>query len=71
MCTSRPSAPPPPDPKIAEQQEEQKAQTTEKKKDAKEETLQRTVTRLRGGTGRRSLIKGSGGGMGFYNEYLS
>jgi len=73
MCTSRPKAPPPPrpDPVVEQQQEEQKQQTTEKKKDAKEKTLQRTVTRLRGGSGRRSLIKGSGGGMGFYNEYLS
>lgn len=73
MCTSRPSPPPPPpapDPEVEAQQEEQTQEATAQKKEMKAKTLQQTVSRLRGGSGRRSLIKGSGGGMGFYNEYL-
>lgn len=72
MCTSRPStpAPPPPDPEVEAQQEAQREEATAEKKEMRDKTLQQTVSRLRGGSGRRSLIKGSGGGMGFYNEYL-
>ena len=41
------------------------------KKEIKQDALEETVARRKGGTGRRSLIKSSGGGMGFYNKYLS
>jgi len=70
MCTSRPPAPPPPDPNIALQQQAQKAEATASKKEAKSKQLTSTVSRMRGGKGRRSLIKSSSGGMGFYSEYL-
>jgi len=52
------------------EQAEQKAQATEKAKTQKAERLEETVTRIRGGRGRRSLITSARGGMGYYNEYL-
>lgn len=61
------SAPPPPDTSAQDQQMEKEQQTA---KEQKAKTLERRVRRIRGGTGRRSLITGSGGGMGYYNEYL-
>lgn len=68
MCVGRPKTPKP-DPAVAAQQAEQKRQETEKKAERRQEALSETVSRRRGGRGRRSLITGSGGGMGFYNEY--
>ena len=35
----------------------------------KEDVLEENITTKRKGTGRRSLLRGSGGGIGFYNEY--
>tara|TARA_R100001460_G_scaffold10461_1_gene24781 strand:- start:14887 stop:15099 length:213 start_codon:yes stop_codon:yes gene_type:complete len=70
MCTSKPPAPPAPDPSIKQQQEAQKAEVTAEKREQRDKALAQAVTRLRGGSGRRSLIKGSGGGMGFYSRYL-
>ena len=35
----------------------------------KQDALEETVSRKRKGTGRRSLLTGSGGGIGFYNRY--
>jgi len=61
------SAPPPPDTSAQEQQMEKEQQTA---KEQKAKTLEKKVQRIRGGTGRRSLLTGSGGGMGYYNEYL-
>lgn len=66
MCLSKPKSPPPPD---TSAQEQQMAKETATAKEAKAERLEKRVQRIRGGTGRRSLITGSGGGMGFYNEY--
>lgn len=71
MCVgrSKPQAPAP-DPAVEAQQKEQKAQEMERAKTSRQEALSETVARRRGGRGRRSLISGTGGGMGFYNEYL-
>jgi len=70
MCVgSKPKAPAP-DPAVEAQQAEQKAQETQQKATRRQESLQQTVARRTGGRGRRSLISGTGGGMGFYNEYL-
>jgi len=71
MCVGR-SAPaaPKPDPAVEAQQKEQREQETAKKAERRQEALSETVSRRRGGRGRRSLITGSGGGMGYYNEYL-
>lgn len=52
------------------QQAEAKVEATEKAKVRKQQALEDTLTRVRGGRGRRSLITGSRGGMGFYNEYM-
>jgi len=58
------------DPAVEAQQEQQRAEQTAVAKGRKQEALEKTLTRRRGGVGRRSLIRGSRGGMGFYNEYL-
>lgn len=72
MCVGRPSqpSPPPPDPSVEAEQRARAEQATETKRTARDETLQKNVTRMRGGTGRRSLIRGGSGGMGYYNEYV-
>lgn len=70
MCVGplKPSspAPPPPSPEV----EAEKAIEMDKRKARVQERVQRRSQRVRGGTGRRSLITGSGGGMGYYNEYM-
>ena len=73
MCLpSRSPSPPPPtkEEKEAEMEREaeQQIQTAERK-DARQEVLEQNITRRRKGVGRRSLLRGSGGGIGFYNEY--
>ena len=70
MCVGRTPKAPTTDPAVEAQQAEQKAQETQKKATRRQESLQQTVASRRGGRGRRSLISGTGGGMGFYNEYL-
>ena len=42
---------------------------TQKRTDARQDVLEENITTKRRGTGRRSLLRGSGGGIGFYNEY--
>ena len=39
------------------------------REDARQDVLEENITRQRKGTRRRSLLRGSGGGIGFYNEY--
>ena len=46
-----------------------KSEWSKNKKDARKDVLEDNITRKRRGTGRRSLLRGSGGGIGFYNEY--
>jgi hypothetical protein len=73
MCLggSRPSTPPP----TVEEKEEkmereaQKDIETTKRADARQDVLEENITAKRKGSGRRSLLRGSGGGIGFYNEY--
>lgn len=70
MCLARRvPAPPPPDPIVEQERESVKAEEQVKKAETKQDTLEKTVTRKRKGTGRRSLLRGSGGGIGFYNRY--
>tara|TARA_R100000742_G_C4208382_1_gene35450 strand:+ start:130 stop:354 length:225 start_codon:yes stop_codon:yes gene_type:complete len=72
MCIPRRSSPPPPtkEEKEAEMEREaQKAIETADRDDARQDVLEENITRKRKGTGRRRLLKGSGGGIGFYNEY--
>tara|TARA_R110000772_G_scaffold252424_1_gene367807 strand:- start:178 stop:393 length:216 start_codon:yes stop_codon:yes gene_type:complete len=71
MCLGGGSSPPPPDKALEAEQEQKRDEAISDKKEIKQDALEETVARRKGGTGRRSLIKGSGGGMGFYNKYLS
>jgi len=73
MCLSGGSSSPPP-PTVAEKEAEmeteaQKEVETQKRVDARQDVLEENITRKRKGSGRRSLLRGSGGGIGFYNEY--
>lgn len=69
MCIFGGSKTPTEDPEVKRQREEaiQKEQT--EKRTLRQEALSAKVAGIRGGTGRRTLLSSSGGGMGFYNEY--
>ena len=70
MCLPRSAPkPPPPYPVVEQEREAAKAEEQVVQAETKQDTLQDTVTRKRKGTGRRSLLSGSGGGIGFYNRY--
>ena len=73
MCLpSRSPAPPPPTVEEKEEKMEREAVQeieTQKRTDARQDVLEENITTKRKGTGRRSLLRGSGGGIGFYNEY--
>ena len=73
MCLpSRSPSPPPPTKEEKEAEMEREAErevATVERKDARQDVLEQNITRQRKGTGRRSLLRGSGGGIGFYNEY--
>ena len=74
MCIGGGGSPAPPEPtkeeKEAEQEREaQKDIETAEREEARQDVLEENITRKRKGTGRRSLLTGSGGGIGFYNEY--
>jgi|TARA_R100001198_G_C5228005_1_gene208086 hypothetical protein len=69
MCVGRAPKTPQVDPAIKAQQEADKAKALEEKKGAKQERLEETVQSMRRGSGRRSLIRSSGGGAGFYNRF--
>ena len=73
MCLpSRSPSPPPPTVEEKEEKMEREAVKeveTQKKADARQDVLEENITTKRRGTGRRSLLRGSGGGIGFYNEY--
>ena len=73
MCLpSRSPSPPPPTKEEREAKLEREAEkdvATAERKDARQDVLEQNITRQRRGTGRRSLLRGSGGGIGFYNEY--
>ena len=68
MCLARPQMPQP-DPAIeAERQERMRAETEQKKVD-KAERVDDLSAKRKTGTGMRSLLTGSSGGIGFYNPY--
>ena len=73
MCLGgRSSSPPPPTKEEKEAEMEREAERevqTAERKEARQDVLEENITRQRKGTGRRSLLRGSGGGIGFYNEY--
>ena len=66
------SSPPPPTKEEEEsrlERESAKEQDTAKRREARQDVLEENITNIRRGTGRRSLLRGSGGGIGFYNRY--
>ena len=70
MCVGRSPSPPPPtvEEKEAEMEREaEKEVQTAERKEARQDVLEENITRKRKGVGRRSLLRGSGGGIGFYN----
>ena len=69
MCLGGSPKSPPPDPIVEQEREAAKAEEQVKKAEMRQDALEETVTRKRKGTGRRSLLSGSGGGIGFYNRY--
>ena len=73
MCLPSRS-PAPPHPTVEEKEEKMEREAvqeieTQKRTDARQDVLEENITTKRKGTGRRSLLRGSGGGIGFYNEY--
>lgn len=71
MCIMGRSKTPQEDPAAKAQREEAIAKEQTQRKELKQEALSQRVSGIRGGSGRRSLISSSGGGMGYYNEYKS
>ena len=69
MCLGRSPKAPAPDPELAKERESEKAKEQAKTADMKQEALEGTVSQKRKGTGRRSLLTGSGGGIGYYDRY--
>jgi len=72
MCLPRSPRTPPPTTEEKEEKMEREAikeQETANRTDARQDVLEQNITAKRKGSGRRSLLRGSGGGIGFYNEY--
>lgn len=69
MCLGSSPKTPAPDPEVEMEREAEKEKEQTKTKVMKQEALEETVSQKRKGTGRRSLLTGSGGGIGFYNRY--
>ena len=77
MCLPRrprASAPPPPTVEEKEAEMEVEAQKEEEKQvrvDNREAVLEENILRQKRGRGRRSLLTGSSGGIGFFNRYMN
>lgn len=69
MCLGGSSPAPKPDPEAEMERESEKQKEQTKTAEMKQEALEESVSGKRKGTGRRSLLTGSGGGIGFYNRY--
>jgi len=68
------SSPPPPtdEEKEAEMERESaKEEETGRRAEARQDVLEQNISNIRKGSGRRSLLRGRGGGIGFYNRYFS
>jgi len=69
MCLGSSPRTPAPDPQVAKERESEKAKEQVKTSEMKQDALEETVSQKRKGTGRRSLLTGSGGGIGYYDRY--
>lgn len=61
---------PEPDPEVEAEQESQEFQAAKETKQLKQQAVEKQIKKRRGGTGRRSLLTGTGGGIGYYNKYF-
>lgn len=57
------------DPAAEAEREQREQAALEERKTRKQEALAQSVEATTRGAGRRSLITGSGGGMGYFNRY--
>jgi len=70
MCLGSSSPrPPEPDKQAEAERESEKAKEQVKTAEMKQQSLEENISRKRKGTGRRSLLTGSGGGIGYYDRY--
>ena len=70
MCIFK-SSTPRPDPSVEAERKERMAAELAETKSNKQDALQKAVkSKKKGGSATHSLLSGSGGGIGFYNEYL-
>ena len=70
MCIFK-SPSPRPDPAAEAERKERMASELAETKANKQDALQKAVkSKKKGGSATHSLLSGSGGGIGFYNEYL-
>jgi len=60
---------PAPDPSIEQDRKDRMAQETAEARRNRDMALQETVQRKKKGVGKRSLLTGSSGGIGYYNQY--
>ena len=71
MCIFKSPRAPAPDTAVEAERQERKEAETATTKANKQANLQKAVTnKKKGGSATHSLLSGSGGGIGFYNEYL-
>ena len=66
------SPPPPTDEEKEAEMERQSAKVAETKRrtEARQDVLEQNISNIRRGSGRRSLLSGGRGGIGFYSRYL-
>ncbi len=57
------------DPAAQAEADEKKRQNLETRKERRQDVLSQTIAATQRGSGRRSLITGPGGGMGYFNRY--
>lgn len=69
MCIGGGYTGPAVDPEAEAERERRKEAALSEKRERKQEALAESVEATSRGSGRRSLITGSGGGMGYFNEY--
>ena len=69
MCIGGGSRSPAVDPEAEAEQARQREANLQERRDRKQEALADAVEATQKGTGRRSLISGPGGGMGYFNRY--
>jgi hypothetical protein len=68
MCVFKQPQMPAPDPSIEAERKERMAQETADKASRRDTALEETVRKKKKGTGTRSLLTSSSGGIGYYNR---